>query len=91
MYVVNAVIVFGSCALGCLVTWLASKALVAWQRRRNADSQFQRSLALGGTLTETGEKTGVHAKGVKVWDIVKREAQSEITMDFPGRRPGEFQ
>lgn len=92
MYFLDALIVFAMCVLGSLVVWLAATGWAAWKRRRDEDAQFQRSLALGGTLTETGEKTGVHAYGtVTVGQLVERETPSEITMVLPIVCRGEFQ
>lgn len=84
----DALIVFGAASIGCGVTWAASKAWARWEHRRNADVEFQRSLAWGGTLTPTGEKTGVHACLTEdnpntVEAIQRRIDASHATGEFP--------
>lgn len=84
MYLFDALMVFALCILGSFVIWLVATVSTAWKRRRDEDAEFQRSLAYGGVLTETGEKTGVHAFGtVTVGQLVEREVTSEITMGLP--------
>jgi membrane protein implicated in regulation of membrane protease activity len=54
-----ALAVFASAA----VAYALAKALAWSSKRRRADARFQRELALGGRLTPTGERTGLHAHG----------------------------
>jgi hypothetical protein len=67
---IDALIVFGCTAAGCVLVVLAA----CWSARRQADRQVRRDPIPGGRLLPTGEFTGVHAEGTNALEIVRREA-----------------
>jgi hypothetical protein len=86
MHAIDALIVVASFAAGCLTAGVLSKGSVAmtwWRQRRAEDAEFRRSLALGGRLTSSGERTGVHSTGHPVAEIVARETAAEATGEYP--------